>query len=171
MRPPPTDTQDAAKLQQVQALAQELMSKHGLWRWTFAWDRAKFRAGFCDYRRRLISLSQPLALLRSLEQTRDTLLHEIAHALTPGQKHNEVWKAKAKQLGCTPKRTFNLSPNELQELAPHRRKRTPKYTFTCPHCETLHKRYMKLKRGFHLCSICARKDGRRVIIRWKKVID
>lgn len=30
----------------------------------------------------------------------DTILHEIAHVLTPGCKHNPTWHRKAKELGC-----------------------------------------------------------------------
>lgn len=41
----------------------------------------------------------------------DTLLHEIAHALTPGDGHGKLWQAKAMELGARP--TTHKTPEEL----------------------------------------------------------
>ena len=37
----------------------------------------------------------------------DTLLHELAHARTPGAHHGPVWKNAAVEMGCTGKRCCN----------------------------------------------------------------
>ena len=49
-------------------------------------------------------------MLNSDEATiRDTILHEIAHALTPGQHHNDVWRRKATAIGCTGQRCAKIA--------------------------------------------------------------
>ena len=43
--------------------------------------------------------------LSSLDQVRDTILHEIAHALVgPGHGHDAVWKRKCREVGARPER-------------------------------------------------------------------
>ena len=69
-------------LQHARQLAIDLIEAHGLApRWKFAFDRAIRRFGNCDYTRRRITLSAPLTLLNDEEKVKDTILHEIAHAL------------------------------------------------------------------------------------------
>jgi hypothetical protein len=81
------------------------MHKHGLVGagWKFAFDRAKTRAGQCDYTHKVISLSEyyvsesyvPLADIRN------TILHEIAHVLAgDAAGHGREWKKKALEIGC-----------------------------------------------------------------------
>ena len=86
-----------------------LMHSHGLKKWRFKFDHSTRRAGCCNYRDKLISISFDLALHATDEDIRDTILHEIAHALV-GKKHNHdaAWKAKAKELGCSGERTHRL---------------------------------------------------------------
>jgi hypothetical protein len=57
-------------------------------------------AGHCDYQNKVIRIA--LLSIRQLnwEQLKDLIFHEIAHALTPNHHHDEVWKAKAIELGC-----------------------------------------------------------------------
>lgn len=40
---------------------------------------------------------------------RDTVLHEMAHILTPGQGHNQNWKNVAVKIGCNGNRCHSLS--------------------------------------------------------------
>ena len=87
----------------VYAIATRLMSDNGLCTWTFAFDRAKTRAGMCNHATKTISLSE---LYTTHPQTtpdhiKDTILHEIAHALTPGCRHGDAWKKKAMSIGCS----------------------------------------------------------------------
>jgi predicted SprT family Zn-dependent metalloprotease len=86
-------------------LARALVAEHGLQGWTVGLDRAKTRAGACHYAKRLITLSGPLTRLHSDEHVRDTILHEIAHALVgPKHRHDEVWRETAVRIGCTGER-------------------------------------------------------------------
>ncbi|MDC5696182.1 SprT-like domain-containing protein [Intrasporangium calvum] len=83
-------------------LGRELMAAHGLGDWSLNLDRARTRAGVCRAATREISLSAHLTRLHPEEEVRDTILHEIAHALVgPGHGHDSVWRAKAHQIGCS----------------------------------------------------------------------
>jgi predicted SprT family Zn-dependent metalloprotease len=82
------------------------MRQHGLTGWQFRFDHARRRFGCCHITRQLITLSRPLAMLNGVEQVTDTLLHEIAHALTPGDGHGAKWKAACRRLGAKPVRCY-----------------------------------------------------------------
>lgn len=64
-------------------LAETLMAQHGLTAtgWTFQIDRATTRLGLCQYGPRIISLGGAYVESAEAAAVRDTLLHEVAHAL------------------------------------------------------------------------------------------
>ncbi|HQK32467.1 MAG TPA: SprT-like domain-containing protein, partial [Phycicoccus sp.] len=74
------------QMDQALGLARRLMFEHDLTGWTVVADRAKTRAGVCRFAKRQIGLSRPLTELHSEAEVRDTILHEIAHALV-GPEH------------------------------------------------------------------------------------
>ena len=83
-------------------MALALMAEHGLAGWRLVLDSAKTRAGVCRPGRREIGLSRHLTALHSEAEVRDTVLHEIAHALVgPEHGHDAVWRATAVRLGCS----------------------------------------------------------------------
>lgn len=89
-------------LVEARNLARDLMDQHGLEGWRFEYDDAKRRAGMCHYARRRISLSAPLATVYDESEVRDTVLHEIAHALAGSEAgHGAQWRAKAREIGCS----------------------------------------------------------------------
>lgn len=104
----------------VMKQAKELIAQNGLTKWQFRFDHSTRRAGCCNYRDKTISIAFYLAQTGVHDDIRDTILHEIAHALV-GRKHNHdaVWKAKAKEIGCTGERTHKL------QFAP------PRWNVTC----------------------------------------
>ncbi len=86
-------------------LGRRLLDEHGLHDWTIAFDRAKRRAGVCRPGRRQIGLSAPLTSIHPEREVRDTILHEIAHALVGTQHgHDDVWRAMASRIGCSGER-------------------------------------------------------------------
>lgn len=87
-------------------LARTLMDEHGLRDWHFAWDRARRRFGSCGVTRRTITLSAHLVQLNDEPQVRDTILHEIAHALAPGDNHGAAWQAACRRIGAKPVRCY-----------------------------------------------------------------
>ena len=123
----------ARPLQQALDMAAVLMVEHGLQGWSVTLDHARRRAGQCAYTNKRISLSRHY--VRHAEDThiRDTILHEIAHALVgPKHGHDAVWRQKAREIGCTANRCHTLSfadapwrmrcPNGCFEVDRHRRK-------------------------------------------------
>jgi ribulose-5-phosphate 4-epimerase/fuculose-1-phosphate aldolase len=91
-------------------LATALMAEHGLCGWRIKLDHARRRAGLCDFSAKVISLSRHYVRHAEPDHIRDTILHEIAHALVgPRHGHDAVWRRKAREIGCTATRCHNLS--------------------------------------------------------------
>ncbi|MGL5867293.1 MAG: SprT-like domain-containing protein [Dermatophilaceae bacterium] len=125
------------------ALGRSLVRLHGLDGWVVVADRAKTRAGVCRPGKRQIGLSRPITELHSEQEVRDTILHEIAHALVgPQHGHDAVWQAKAREIGGTGERCLPAdAPRPLGEWvgrcpAGHekRRHRTPRRVESCGIC-------------------------------------
>ena len=131
-------------LEASRKLAEYLMRLHKLpVEWSFTFDRSKVRFGKCDYRKKQISLSKVLVELNSEDKVRDTILHEIAHALAPcGAGHGPVWRAIAVSIGCNGRRCFG------QEVT----RPAPKYRGTCPSCRRVIFRH---RRRTIACGNCA----------------
>ena len=126
-------------------LARTLLDEHGLRDWTVGLDRAKARAGATHFRTRRITLSGPLTRVHDEHHVRDTVLHEIAHALVgPAHGHDAVWKAKARAIGASDARCF--TSEAAKDLAPFigtcpaghevRRHRRPTRLVTCAQCSS-----------------------------------
>jgi predicted SprT family Zn-dependent metalloprotease len=120
-------------LRKAKDLALELMDKHGLFdmRYSFEFNNRKRAAGICSYRRRTIELSKHLTSLADEADVRETILHEIAHALCPRQGHNKVWKAKLIEIGGTGERCYS---NESSLGIAYNM--IAKYKGTCPNGHT-----------------------------------
>lgn len=94
----------------------EMMKKHKLDDWKFKWDkRSKTCGGQCNYDDKTIEVTLKYALKCSEEEYKNTLLHEIAHALVgKGHGHNDVWKKKAISIGCTGETCHTVSFTEYK---------------------------------------------------------
>ena len=94
----------AKRLNGVAGMARRLMEEHGLTGWTLAFVEAKRRLGDCHFQHRVIRISRTHALEGSEEQIRDTVLHEIAHAIAGRETgHGPLWKVTARRIGATPR--------------------------------------------------------------------
>jgi len=94
-----------ARRNEVRKLAIELMARHGLRDWTFGFNRRKQTLGLCRYQAKGIELSIYFVDQNPIEEIRDTILHEIAHALVGiNHGHDAVWRAKAVEIGAKPQR-------------------------------------------------------------------
>src|SRR5271166_5291042 len=97
---------DLNHLYVIHTFATELLEEFGLNDWSVVWDRSHKNAGQCQPSVKHISLSAPLMALWTFEQSKDTILHELAHALTLGHGHDRIWKAKCREIGADPTRTW-----------------------------------------------------------------
>jgi predicted SprT family Zn-dependent metalloprotease len=128
-------------------LAFELLARHGLIGWRFQFDHARRRFGSCRPGSKLITLSKPLTLLNSEQEVRDTLLHEIAHALTPGDGHGAKWKARCIEIGAVPRRCYSESEVAAPARPPAR------YSLGCPACNWWVPRRRRISRKL-MCKSC-----------------
>ena len=99
------------ELSSVQLLADRLLNEHELFEkgWRFNFDRAKRRAGSCRFSKKEITLAKAYAEQEELNEIKNTILHEIAHALVgPKHGHNEIWKQKALEIGCDAERYHDV---------------------------------------------------------------
>jgi predicted SprT family Zn-dependent metalloprotease len=139
------------RAEEIGRLASGLLAVHGLQDWSFSFNRRKREMGLCLYEPKLIQLSLHFILLNDDAAVRDTLLHEVAHALTgPGHGHDVTWKRRCLEVGAIPERLcddVNMPVGRWQAI--------------CPGCGMLHHRHRKPK---HLvgwwCRHCGREHGR-----------
>jgi predicted SprT family Zn-dependent metalloprotease len=73
-----------------------------------------------------MTLSGPLIALNDEAEVRDTVLHEIAHALVGAKHgHDRVWKDTAEAVGCRPQRCYSAQTVRVPSA---------RYRFECPVC-------------------------------------
>lgn len=79
------------------------LNKHGLKHWSvrLTTDIKQSFLGMCDHKSQCIILNAHHIDIHPEAEIIDTILHEIAHALTPGSAHNSIWSSKAREIGCT----------------------------------------------------------------------
>lgn len=96
------------------------LDRNGLDKWKIRITaQEKGFLGYCSHRDECIILNAHHIDIHPSEEVENTILHEIAHALTPGHAHNGVWQAKAKELGCTsisPCSHLSLSPDIIDAI-------------------------------------------------------
>lgn len=89
-------------------LARRKMDENKLMHWTFKMNgRLKRTFGLCRYNVCTIELSRDYVEANDEASVLDTILHEIAHALTPGALHGRDWQAMCRILGCKPEQYVN----------------------------------------------------------------
>lgn len=106
--------------------------------------------GLCRYRTRTIQLSLAHLQLNDAEKVRETVLHELAHALVgPGHGHDKVWRTMARRIGANPARCdhdANMPPGN--------------WIAVCHSCGLQFNRYRRPKAGrLRWCLACGPDDG------------
>ena len=137
----------------AKALALLHMDEHGLFDelWHFDFEDCKRSLGRCHYTKRKISLSEWYVELNNEKDVEDTILHEIAHALSwtrYGKKakgHGKLWKQVCIEIGATPER---LHKGIVEYPDNHH-----KYVDTCG-CKITYKRHRIRKGAKYRCPKC-----------------
>ena len=112
----------------VALFALNKLSEHGLTLkgWYFEFNRSIKAIGKCNYAKKRIYFSENWLHLPEKE-IKDVILHEIAHALTPGEGHGKKWKKMCLLIGAKPERCKLLTSEEKSKIK-------YKYTATCKKC-------------------------------------
>lgn len=133
-------------------LARTLMNQHGLGHWAFGYDRAKRRAGCCKHRIQTITLSIHYVIRNDDDEIKDTILHEIAHALAgPGAGHGHKWKAICRQIGAKPVRCYDSNRVNMPK---------GRYKATCGGCKKEFHRHRRVRpNSFRYCTACGPERG------------
>ena len=136
---------------QAAALARELLSAYGLTGWSFRLNRSKVNLGLCRYGPRTVELSSYFVEHNPEEVVRDTLLHEVAHALVgPGHGHDAAWQEMCLRVGAKPERL------SFEAEMPSGR-----WQAVCGNCGMRHHKHRRPKRmaGWWCCR-CGPERGR-----------
>ena len=134
--------------------------------WTWHWNTNKTRAGVCKYGPKRLELSSVVAGILTPADTWNTVLHEIAHALTPHDNgHGYAWRKKHLELGGNGQTTTALT-----EEAAERLERTAKWIGTCPanpkHTVTRHRMTQRARQAS--CGECATYWSADLVYEWRE---
>lgn len=138
------------KLQEIEKQAKSLMALHGVGNVGFGFDNAKVRLGATHAKRignvhmvEKITLSKHYAMLLPKEEIRDVILHEIAHALTPGHGHDHVWQAACLKVGAKPNRCATPSASPAAPIEGR-----------CPKCNVKVSEHHRMPRAKYIHRTC-----------------
>lgn len=96
------------KTEKFKMMANDLI-KYWCPSYRFKWGKGKNLAGYCNYTKRIISVSKAMVKINSYEEMLLTMVHEIAHALTEGNHHNKVWQQKCVEIGGDGQKYYDAS--------------------------------------------------------------
>lgn len=131
-------------------LGSALLREHGLslCGWRFAVDRARARAGQCNFTTKTISVSKHFLwdVGTTDSEYRNIVLHEIAHALAGREAgHGPAWKEVALSIGCDGDRCLNRAVSRAR------------FTVTCP-CGAVCAKRHSVKQSL-LSRVCTKCNG------------
>lgn len=90
-------------LVQIENLARKMMEKYGVGHFGFEFYKGRSALGCCYTDK--IALNVVHCIDHHIDNVKDTILHEIAHAIVGiKNRHNKIWQDKAKELGAEPSR-------------------------------------------------------------------
>lgn len=136
-------------------MAGDLMTYHRLDHFTFSLDKSVSRFGYCNSLTRKISLSRTLIEMNKEDEVLNTILHEIAHALSPTREHHGIfWQKTAKAIGCNGIRCYD---SKVVARPPK------KYQGQCPSCKRVI--YRHRRKGIS-CGQCNPKFDSSLLFVW-----
>ena len=135
-------------------LARNLMDENNLKDWKLILNRNKGRAGYCRFLNKTIALSILAIETHTDESIKNTITHEIAHALAgPKHGHDSLWRSIHIRLGGDGQRCYdsnNFKDGEDGDL----RYKEEHYNYVAT-CKNGHVHFMnKRTKTRHSCSIC-----------------
>ena len=142
---------------QAKEVAETFLKQYGLFAegWRFVFGRNNFhRLGCCNYTRKQISVARNLINLNSIDISKNTIIHELAHAICWVENksncgHSDIWRKKCIELGIAPNRTTDCEAENINLGK-------SKYTYICPNCKIESQRQKIATREF-ACANCCKK--------------
>lgn len=121
--------------------------------WTFAWNNHKRSFGLCSYSKKTIYLSRFNFPHVPAKHTRDTIIHEVAHAIAgPRAKHGPEWKAVMRAFGIRNPKACSKGNKVLDEA----HKRAASWKVYCQTCNWEQPRHRRPKASYFVGNrICA----------------
>lgn len=90
----------------AQKMCDEKLKEYNLTHWKASFISSTTKCAACDFENKRILISTNYCNACTIEDMKETILHEIAHALVGyASGHNEVWQAKAKEIGLNSPQT------------------------------------------------------------------
>ena len=119
--------------------------------------------GLTDYSKKLFTFSKPYIEVYDSNEVKDTILHEIAHALTPDAEtsHDDSWKEMFILIGGSGEVDF-ISTKEFQDYI-------NKYEMYCSHCGRAGDRSPRKTNIDYACSYCLARTGKQYILTCRKI--
>ena len=155
-------------VQAVKMATQMLREHNELNNWIVVLNRRKSAFGVCSYKQKEIQLSSLLISVTTEDSIKNTIIHEIAHALCPKQGHNRIWQRKCIELGGNGKRCGGSDNyKDGYEGREEFEKKTAKYTLTCTVC---HKKSYKNRHSTRRSSSCGEHGTRYYDERYKLIV-
>jgi predicted SprT family Zn-dependent metalloprotease len=149
-----------ARVWSTYTLANALLAEHGLTDvarpWTIKLSNSHRNAGVCWHSQHVIELSAPLASIWTEDNSRDTILHEIAHALT-NDGHGAEWRAVCRKIGARPSRCWGRYG---EAAVPE------KYKGTCPKGHVIYRARKTRSMGRMSCGTCSRRFNPKYLFVW-----
>lgn len=141
--------------QQATQFLRESLDLHNLqdWHIRLTTDVQCGYFGLCSYKDKTIILNAHHIDTHPEIEVKNTILHEIAHALCPGHQHNDVWATKATEIGCDntePCARYSLSEEAIDAI---RSGATLKLDFIT---ETIRKPVHTISRLQDKCEVCGK---------------
>lgn len=134
-------------LENVEKRARKMMDENGLQDWSFHFDRGTTRLGACYSGLKKITISKQLAMNNPWKQIRETMLHEIAHALTPAYMgHNRIWRETYTKLGGAETRDYSVIKMPALKAIGH-----------CPNCK---RKVQARRKSAVACGTCCKEFNR-----------
>jgi len=141
-----TKTQKIKKIKQTKQAANALIGQYGLdaQGWRFSFNNSGRHLGLCKYFNKMIQLSKKWVINLKEDEIKDTILHEIAHAIVgPFKGHGKEWKQVCVQIGARPTAKFKPKKEQIPYA----------WKSVCPECGTWVGHFRKPRVGRH-CRKC-----------------
>lgn len=154
---------ECIKIMRFRQEARETMDGYGLNEWDLQFDNAVRVLGVCVTATKTLVFSRRFIVTNTEGQMRDTILHEIAHALNFEQNgllcHGSEWRALALEMGCT--------ATEKAHGRPHPK---AKYEATCTECGSHSARHRRTRDHDNMaCGPCYRQRGEVIPLTYRQV--